>query len=155
MDKILQHHSKLRRNFDRSVFAAITFNLGPQSCCSAHRDTHNVAYGWCAVTALGDYDPIEGGHLILYDLGLAIQFPPGSTILLPSSVLEHGNALIGVHEKHFSITQYSSGSLFQWVDNNFQSLKDIRAPMNHAERAAHQRNHNQGRYRHLDLLPSF
>ncbi|KAJ3886728.1 hypothetical protein GG344DRAFT_69418 [Lentinula edodes] len=30
-----------------------------------------------------------GGHLVLWDLGLVIRFPPGSTILFPSSLITH------------------------------------------------------------------
>ncbi|KAJ7624191.1 hypothetical protein B0H17DRAFT_1151319 [Mycena rosella] len=52
------------------------------------------AWGWCSITALGDFDPNKGGHLILWDLRLAIRFPPGSTILIPSALLHHSNVAI-------------------------------------------------------------
>lgn len=38
----------------------------------------------CAITTLSDYDPKAGGHLVLWDLKLVIEFPPGSTILILS-----------------------------------------------------------------------
>lgn len=150
--QLITHHPNLTRNFAKSVFAAITFNLGPQTCTHPHRDTHNLAYGWCAVTALGQYDAKRGGHLVLSDLKLAIEFPPGSTILLPSAVLEHSNTAVSVHETRFSITQYSAGQLFQWVDHGFQSLKDLRAQISDYELLEDIRKDSLGR---KDLLPTF
>jgi hypothetical protein len=91
-----------------------------------HTDYNNVAYGLCAVTALGNYDPTLGGHLVLFDLGLVIEFPPGTTILIPSSVLWHGNTpLVGEGVQRMSITQYCAGGLFRWVDYGFQTGKKL------------------------------
>ncbi|KAJ7840324.1 hypothetical protein B0H14DRAFT_3086878 [Mycena olivaceomarginata] len=81
----------MRKNFAGSVFAACTFNFGPRAICVPHLDYANLSWGWCAITALGDFDPDLGGHLILWDLRLVIRFPPGSTILLPSAVIRHSN----------------------------------------------------------------
>ncbi|RDB18126.1 hypothetical protein Hypma_000431 [Hypsizygus marmoreus] len=39
-------------------FSATTFNLGPITITLEHTDHGNVAYGLCALTALGDYDQI-------------------------------------------------------------------------------------------------
>jgi hypothetical protein len=64
-----------------------------------HLDFANLAWGWCAITALGDFDPDKGGHLILWDLKLIIRFPPGSTILIPSTLIHHSNTSIHPHEK--------------------------------------------------------
>src|SRR6201996_4263351 len=79
---------KLRWNFPRSVFAACTFNFG-RAVTIPHLDFANLAWGWCAITALGKFDPDRGGHLILWDLKLVIRFPPGSTIFIPSALLRH------------------------------------------------------------------
>lgn len=43
----------------------------------------NLAFGWWAVTALGDYAYLKSGHLVLAEAQLLIEFPPGVTILLP------------------------------------------------------------------------
>jgi hypothetical protein len=58
----------LQWNFVGSVFAACTFNFGPRVICASHLDFANLSWGWCAVTALGDFNPDLGGHLILWDL---------------------------------------------------------------------------------------
>ncbi|KAJ7925408.1 hypothetical protein B0H13DRAFT_1863243 [Mycena leptocephala] len=82
---------RLRWNFARSVFAACTFNFGPHAITVPHLDFGNLAWGWCAITALGFFDPDLGGHLVLWDLKLVIRFPPGSTILIPSAIIRHSN----------------------------------------------------------------
>ncbi|KAJ6459363.1 hypothetical protein C8R47DRAFT_1226640 [Mycena vitilis] len=106
----------LRWNFARSVFAACTFNFGPHAITVPHLDFGNLAWGWCAVTALGFFDPDVGGHLILWDLKLVIRFPPGSTILLPSALIRHSNVpwlpTIGVT----LLPSTPPAVLFRWIE---------------------------------------
>ncbi|KAJ7065088.1 hypothetical protein B0H15DRAFT_794640, partial [Mycena belliarum] len=111
----------LRWNFARSVFAACTFNFGPHAITVPHLDFGNLAWGWCSITALGDFDPDVGGQLILWDLRLVIRFPPGSTILIPSAIIRHSNVPVAAHEQRFSFTQYTAGGLFRWIRNGFQT----------------------------------
>ncbi|KAF9010891.1 hypothetical protein BDZ89DRAFT_964339, partial [Hymenopellis radicata] len=66
----------------------------------------NLAWAWCAVPALGDFDPVFGGHLILWDLSLVIRFPPGATILLPSALLTHSNVAVREGEEHDSVVHF-------------------------------------------------
>jgi hypothetical protein len=110
---------------ERSIFPAATYNLGPRTITLPHVDLKNLAFGWCAVTALGDFNYIKSGHLVLWDLNLVIQFPPGSTILIPSAVLSHSNAAISDKEKRYSFTQYAAGGLFRFVDNRFRTFKAL------------------------------
>lgn len=111
----------LVRNFAHSVFAAITYNFGPVTACFPHVDEANLAFGWCAVTALGSFDHTRGGHLVLWNLGIIIPFPPGSTILLPSALLVHSNIPIRDGETRYSVTSYSPGGLFRWWSNGCKS----------------------------------
>jgi hypothetical protein len=123
MDRLHEWNPALLRNFpaDVSVFAAATFNFGPRTITFPHLDFANLAWGWCVITALGDFDPDRGGHLILWDLKLIIRFPPGSTILIPSALIRHSNTSIQAHETRFSFTQYTSAGIFRFVDNGFKS----------------------------------
>ena len=91
-----------------------------------HTDTGNKANGLCAITAIGKFDPKRGGHLILKQLRLVIEFPPGSTILIPSATVTHGNTPIQQNETRMSITQYAAGGLFRWVRYGFQSEKNLK-----------------------------
>jgi len=59
----------------------------------------------------------EGSHLVLWEAGLVIKFPPGSMILIPSAILMHLNIPIPKGSTHYSITQYTTRGLFRWVDH--------------------------------------
>ncbi|KAJ8469826.1 hypothetical protein ONZ45_g16758 [Pleurotus djamor] len=110
LEAILQSQPELSRNFANSDFACITVNFGPVTETIDHVDRANLAAGLCAVTALGDFDPKQGGHLILWDLKLILEFPPGATILLPSALLRHSNTPLDQPAcQRFSVTQYSPG----------------------------------------------
>ncbi|KAL0567979.1 hypothetical protein V5O48_014013 [Marasmius crinis-equi] len=65
--------------------------------CLPHRDSKNLAFGWCAITVLGNYNWTKGGHLVLWDLKMVIEFPPGSTIYIPSALVCHFNTSIAPH----------------------------------------------------------
>lgn len=122
MEALCAHHAHLRRNFapGESVFACSTINFGPATESFPHTDNNNLAWGWCAVTALGDYDPTLGGHLILWDLKLIIEFPPGATVLIPSAVFAHSNTAIQEGETRYLFTQYTSGGIFRWVEHGYR-----------------------------------
>ena len=103
----------VKRHFPGHPMACTTFNFGPRTETFPHKDLKNLSWGLCSVTSLGAYDPTEGGH-ILWDLGIAVEFPPYSTILLPSAIILHSNTAIGDEETRLSITQYTSAGLFSW-----------------------------------------
>jgi hypothetical protein len=113
----MENDRTLRRNFGKSCWASCTFNFGPHAVTIPHRDIANLAWGWCAITAIGEFDSTRGGHLVLWDLGLVIQFPAGSTILIPSAIVTHSNIPVSAHENRHSVTQYTAGALFRWVEN--------------------------------------
>lgn len=114
-----RYGDRLRRNF-ATVFACSTFNFGPSTVSFPHTDSANLPYGWCPITTLGPFDPKKGGHLVLWELQLVIEFPPGSTFMIPSAVIQHSNVPIQKGEECFSFIQYSAGGLFRWVDHGFQ-----------------------------------
>ncbi|TFK61702.1 hypothetical protein BDN72DRAFT_777948, partial [Pluteus cervinus] len=115
----------LTGNFKNSIFPATTFNLGPHCVTHQHTDPGNVAFGLCAITALGSFNPKTSGLFALYDLKLLIQFPPGSTILVPSAIFRHGNTPLQDGENRMSITQYSAGGLFRYVKYGFKTADTI------------------------------
>lgn len=123
-EELLKHHPDLKWLWRHSPFAAATWNLGPQTATFTHRDKRNSAGGWCAITALGDFNPDEGGHLVLDDLGLVIRFPPGSTVLIPSAVLAHSNVPVPAGQRRYSLTQYTAGGLMRWCEYGRQKLTE-------------------------------
>ncbi|KAL0563861.1 hypothetical protein V5O48_018202, partial [Marasmius crinis-equi] len=124
--KLLDKYPKLTLPFYNSIFAAFTVNFGPQTVCLPHRDTKNLAFGWCAITALGNFGYTCGGHLVLWDLKLVIEFPPGYTIFVPSAVVCHLNTKIQPGKEHFSFTMYTAGDIFRWVKHGFQKEGDYK-----------------------------
>ncbi|KAJ7057969.1 hypothetical protein C8F01DRAFT_991125, partial [Mycena amicta] len=120
-NKKLEGWRRLRRPFPTSVFSAATFNFGPNVWTFRHRDVLNLPFGWCAIIALGRFDPTKGGHLILWDLKLIIEFPAGSTILIPSATLSHSNIPVQHGEERASFTQFTAGGIFRFIDNGFRT----------------------------------
>ena len=123
---LFKTYPDLQRNFINSVFACATFNFGPTTCCFDHVDMGNLPFGLCAITTLGNFNPILGGHLVLWDLRIVIEFPPGSTILIPSGSVRHSNIAICPGEERYSFTQYTTGGLFRWVDHGYQTEKSYK-----------------------------
>ncbi|GJF00595.1 hypothetical protein PsYK624_168880 [Phanerochaete sordida] len=115
----------LRPLWDRCPWPSVSINFPPNSYTKMHTDSGNKANGMCPVFALGNYDYTKGGHLVLPDLNLVIQFPPGNIIFIPSAILRHGNIPVGPDEVRSSWTLYAAGSLFRWVDWGFKSLKSL------------------------------
>ncbi|KAJ7605330.1 hypothetical protein FB45DRAFT_767179, partial [Roridomyces roridus] len=118
---LLARQPGLRGVFPKSPFASITVNLGPFSVSPPHADQGNKADGMCCITALGEYDPDQGGHLVLWDYDLIVRFPPGCAILIPSAVVTHSNTPIQDGEERFSLLQYSAGGLFRWAANGYKT----------------------------------
>ncbi|KAL1750519.1 hypothetical protein FB107DRAFT_294543 [Schizophyllum commune] len=136
MKKLFDSDHSLRRNFPRSVWACITINFGPRTVTFKHRDFGNLSFGWCAITALGDFNPDRGGDLVLWECKLIIRFPPGSTVLIPSAIINHSNTAIAEGETRYSVTQYTSGALFRWVEHGFQLDEKFYAGCTAEERRA-------------------
>ncbi|KAL1736325.1 hypothetical protein EV714DRAFT_198920 [Schizophyllum commune] len=128
------HVPDISFNFPTTVWAAVTINFGPRTISLRHRDYANLAWGWCPITALGRFDPDAGGHLILWDLRLVIRFPPGSTVAIPSGLLTHSNTAVGARETRYSVTQYTAGAIFRWVDQGYQTKDEAVRKMTAAER---------------------
>ncbi|KAF7979793.1 hypothetical protein HWV62_40840 [Athelia sp. TMB] len=130
---LFRRYPLLKQNFKNSVFPCATVNFGPQTCCFPHTDANNLPYGLCAITALGSFNPTLGGHLILWDLKLVIEFPPGATILIPSATVQHSNTPIQEGETRYSFTQYAAGGLFRWVEHGFQTERSRTAGWSRAQ----------------------
>ncbi|KXN84994.1 hypothetical protein AN958_11839 [Leucoagaricus sp. SymC.cos] len=124
LDQLFAHPKfgkPLKRITPAGVYPTVAFNFGPDVWTSRHRDAKNCAFGLCAVTALGDFNHETSGHLVLDDLKLIIEFPSGSTILLPSATLTHANIPVGVGQSRASFTQYCPGGLLRFVDQGFRT----------------------------------
>lgn len=125
LGKLYTKFPYLKRNFNNSVFPAASFNVGPSATTVEHTDHLNRACGQCAIFCAGKFDPRTSGHLILRQLGLVIEFPPGSVVLIPSASLVHGNVGLQPGESRCAFTQYAAGGLFRYVDYGYRSWEQL------------------------------
>lgn len=88
-----------------------------------HTDAANLRFGWCGITALGTFDPNCGGRLVLWEAHRVVDFPPGSTILIPSAAVINSNVPIRHGVRRYSFTQYTAGAIFRWVEFGFQTAR--------------------------------
>ncbi|KAJ8072162.1 hypothetical protein PM082_015720 [Marasmius tenuissimus] len=129
MDFVFNHPklSHIPRNFsDDNIFAAAAFNFGGKVRTFKHRDHLNWAFGWCAITALGNFNPTKSARLVLWELKLVVDFPPGLTVLIPSAVITHSNTRITEGDERTSFTQYTAGAIFRWVENGGMTDGELR-----------------------------
>ncbi|KAJ7736988.1 hypothetical protein DFH07DRAFT_966678 [Mycena maculata] len=124
-DAGLQRRMSFRRPFVGSIFACAAFNFGPNVWTFRHRDVLNLAFGWCTVNALGEFDATTGGHLVLEDLKLVVEFPHSALILLPSATVAHSNVPVQPGEERVSFTQFTPGGIFRFVDNGGQTVDEL------------------------------
>ncbi|KAJ7657028.1 hypothetical protein B0H17DRAFT_1213663 [Mycena rosella] len=102
-----KHLPHLPRNFAGSVFSCAAFNFGPSIWTFCHHDVLN------------------GGHLVLWDLKMVIEFPHGALILLPSATIAHSNVPVKDNEERISFTQFTAGGLICYVDNGFRMEREL------------------------------
>ncbi|KAF7776560.1 hypothetical protein Agabi119p4_4953 [Agaricus bisporus var. burnettii] len=119
------NYGHLRHNLQGGIYTSKSSNYPPRAYTAPHRDVMNLAFGWCAVFALGSFDATHGGHLVIHNLRIAIEFPHASCILLPSSILWHSNVPIASGEQRASLTFYTPGCLFRFIDNHFFVEKNL------------------------------
>lgn len=126
LDKLWEGRPELGpRLFPRSIMPTAAFNLGDQVVTKKHIDSQNCPFGWCTITALGDFDASKGGHIVLWDLGVVLEFPAGACVCLPSALVTHSNIPTSAGEIRMSFTQYCAGEIFRYVENGLQTDKAL------------------------------
>ena len=151
MEALTQRFPGLIRNFPRSVFPAASFNFPPNSVSLLHVDHGNRAAGFCPIFSLGDFDYRRGGHLVLEDQRLIIEFPVGCMLSIPSASCKHGNIPVQKHETRASFTQYAAGGLFHYVEYGFKTREQLHAS-NPARAAEMEREKGERWLREVDIF---
>ncbi|KAJ3576925.1 hypothetical protein NP233_g87 [Leucocoprinus birnbaumii] len=134
---------KLKLLTPASAYPAAAFNFGPDAHTGRHRDPKNRAYSWCVIQSLGKYNPATGSHLVLDDLCLVIEFPPGSVILIPLATFLHANVSICPGEAQAPISQFCPRSLLRFVDSGFIRQKSIKKKSRKFQREMEEIRHAQ------------
>ncbi|KAI9569140.1 hypothetical protein HD554DRAFT_2020872, partial [Boletus coccyginus] len=104
LSKLHAECPKLHHPYRSSIMLAAAFNLSPATVCHLHQDSANLSFGICIIIALSFFDPVHGRHLMLHKLRLILQFPLGSTVLIPSAFVTHSNTRIQEGETRYSFT---------------------------------------------------
>jgi hypothetical protein len=130
--KLQVRYPWLKKPFEGSIFPTLSVNFGPRSVLSGHRNHLNAAGVPCAITALGSYNPVRGGHIILFEYGLVIEFLPTSTIYILSGCVRHANTKLQPDETRFSMIQYMPVGLWRHVAYGFRVTRDL-TPAEEAE----------------------
>jgi hypothetical protein len=129
-DLVIDHYNalggRLSRAFPKSAWPAATFNFAPRVVTAPHKDRANAPAIPCSITPSGSFNSELGGHLVLYELGLVIEFPAGSNILICSGSITHYNLPIADSESRASFTQYFAGGLARHVAYGYKVEKDLK-----------------------------
>ena len=96
-------------------------NFGPRVGTYKHRDMLNCPYGMCVIQALGNFDHTKGGHLILGQLNLMMEFPAGFLALIPSATITHSNSPVSRNETRFYFTQFCPGVFCDMLTMDFKA----------------------------------
>uniref|UniRef100_A0A0W0FEU8 Uncharacterized protein n=1 Tax=Moniliophthora roreri TaxID=221103 RepID=A0A0W0FEU8_MONRR len=89
-----KQHPNLTSNFSNSIWACVMYNFGPNTVTIQHVNQLNYIFGWCAITALDNFNYTKSGHIVLWELELVLEFPPSWTILILSAYIHHSNTPI-------------------------------------------------------------
>ncbi|KAJ7018028.1 hypothetical protein C8F04DRAFT_1278435 [Mycena alexandri] len=133
LDAYEDHYNHRERPVWCSPFAAATFLLGPR--CLNFLD-NDLTWGWAALTALGTYNPDKGGQIILWDLNLMVHFPPGTTILLPRSLIRYSFVEIAPGETRYCLIQHTPAPVFHFTENGNRTDPQFAATATEQEHAA-------------------
>ncbi|KAK7032025.1 hypothetical protein R3P38DRAFT_2522527, partial [Favolaschia claudopus] len=139
---------------ETSVFSAITLELGgPHHIISPFgpRGRFDPAT-WCIITSLGVYDPRLGGHIILWDIGWVLVFPPGTSILLPPGLVRYSFVKVRPHESRYLLIQYAGSGIRRFFENGERKDEEFAAE---ATREEHLEREMKRRECHLAAMDGF
>lgn len=104
---------------------AMTANAGPAVRTLFHTDPQNTSFSRCVVGATGNYDHKRSGLLVLKELKVIMEIAPGDVVFIPSAIVTHGNTAVAPGETRRSLTLYTAGALFRWVDADGRMLNEL------------------------------
>lgn len=110
----------LKRPFKRCCYAASQLNFSRAST-DPHLDFMNAFFLCCGIWNGGRFNYKAGGQLIMWNLGIVVEFPPSAGILVPSASVTHANIPIGPEEQRHSITFFTAAGILRWYFNGFMN----------------------------------
>ncbi|KAJ7065914.1 hypothetical protein B0H15DRAFT_807675 [Mycena belliarum] len=151
----LTHHPTANYPSDSSVFSAATFEFGgphKRTTCLGQPDRFQAG-GWSVLHALGDYVPMRGGHVIFWDLGLVVSFPPGSSILIPTGVIHYSFVKVRAGERRYSLLQWAGAGIPRWFANGRRTDLEFAVQATAAEHAEREAARVRGHSEAIEAFP--
>ncbi|KAJ7020703.1 hypothetical protein C8F04DRAFT_973735, partial [Mycena alexandri] len=110
-----------------SIFSAASFELGGLHCRTiAQGIPHRFLPGaFSILTALGKYNHNCGSHIILWELGFVISFPPGASIILPTGVIHYSFVRVRPDETRYSLLQWAGSGITRYLRNGYNMDLDF------------------------------
>ncbi|KAJ7223780.1 hypothetical protein C8J57DRAFT_1094141 [Mycena rebaudengoi] len=115
---IYEQDQTLEHNFSNSIFPTATANCGPHTSTFEHTDFLNLMNGLCSTSCGGSFDPTTSALFYMCQFNLVIEFLPGTSLLIPSTICSHGNMPLKPGEMQVLFTQYAAGAAY-----GYQSVK--------------------------------
>lgn len=126
LNDLRAHYPDINFPIPGSSYPAVTFNFDGHAVCNDHTDHGNATGVWCHIYTCGNFDHKRGGHIKFPALKLVVEFPSGSSVLIPSATLIHGNTPIAAGEVRYSFVQYCAGGLLRHARYRFRTEKELR-----------------------------
>ncbi|KAK6974635.1 hypothetical protein R3P38DRAFT_2377648, partial [Favolaschia claudopus] len=155
-EEMFDHNPNTFYPNEASVFSAATMELGgPHHNVRDHRGELRdlEPAGWNLLTALGKYRSFHGGHVIFWELGLVVQFPPGSHILLPAGLVHYSFVKVDTNETRFSLLQWAGAGVRRFLDNGRRLDMDFAAKATVNEHAGRERRRDLAHEIIIDSFP--
>jgi hypothetical protein len=112
-----------------SVFTTAEFSFNNPGTVMKH-DIGDQFGSLRAITTLSEYGD-ESGWFLYWHEGtqdrFAIACPPGTTLLIPGSIIRYSFTAIKKGETHFVFQQYFNAAVGRWVENGFKSDTEYEA----------------------------
>ena len=120
LQEMFERMPDLQRIVSKSVFPTASFDFRNGRPCHAS----DGQAGWCSLTAGGDFDPHTGGHLFLPQARLIVEFPPGATVLIPSTLV-YGIVPVPRGQTRYTFAQYTPVDVVRYIDNGYRTRRDV------------------------------
>ncbi|KAJ7725241.1 hypothetical protein DFH07DRAFT_758747 [Mycena maculata] len=117
---ILEEHSAIVAPFPGSAFSTVEFNFG-DTPMHTRKDVRDAFHAPRVITILRDFNPLESAILMVPRDNLAMCCPPGSTIVIASSVKDFFFTKVKPGQMRYLFQQSFHSSIQGWIDRGFRS----------------------------------
>ncbi|KAF7333063.1 hypothetical protein MVEN_02370900 [Mycena venus] len=135
----LTKHNHLAPAFPGSPFTTAQFNLG-NGMNIMKRDAYDDFGSLRVVTVLGNYDPAQSLWFLYWPEEEGDRFtlccPPGTTVLIPASIVCYAFSEIQQGETRYLFQQYFNAALGRWVKHGGLSDADFKVGLSMVDWAA-------------------